>query len=134
MEYLKLNLGGCHYLSSRCRAYLGATTPLYPAVEILGRYMKRNSWTVTTPPRATLLPHLFRKTWASLPTPGAVGIPGQAHKYMWEDLTIISGRPHYPTLRYRNTWASLAHLALTWEAIGIPDSHYAPSVTGMLER
>ena len=24
-------LGGCHYLSSRCRAYLGVTTPLYPA-------------------------------------------------------------------------------------------------------
>ena len=36
---------------ARYGAYLGVTTPLYPAVEILGvttstwRYMKRNSWT-----------------------------------------------------------------------------------------
>ena len=80
-----------------------------------------------------LLPHnptsLFRKTWASLPTPGAVGIPGQTQQHMQVHLTILSRRPHYRTLRYRNT-SHLAPLEYL-EVIGIPDSHYPPSVTGI---
>ena len=121
-------VGGYHYLSSRCRGYLGVTTRLYPASccgntgchhLYLALYEKeflhsnRNTNRIPLNQlRRVSQPHLVLRCYPSLPTPGAVGIPGQAQQYMCEDLTTISGRPHYPTLRFRNIWASLTHLAL----------------------
>ena len=127
MEYPKLKLGGITtYL--RAAGDTWASLPVFTlplVVEILDvttstwRYMKRELHSNRNTNRMPLnqlrrvsQPHLVLRCYPSLPTPGAVGIPGQAQQYMCEDLTTISRRPHYPTLRFRNIWASLTHLAL----------------------